>query len=166
MSKVSAMDFRAGIDHAEATKARHTEATATRHTTDLAKDEHHRFHQHLVAATENYAHSLTTARTVHEEKKTDTHDRVIVAGSLAQENERAQAAARHSSRNHETQLEDLNNQRCQLSPTTSASSTIAPPPPPPVIVDRRYSDRPSYPARHMGRGRLRYLPRSPTHPVR
>ena len=93
MSKVSVTDFRAGIDHAEATK--------TRHATDLAKDEPHRIHQPLVAATENSAHPLAAARTVHEAKKADTHGHAIVVGSLVQENETAQAAVRYSARTHE-----------------------------------------------------------------
>ena len=151
------MDFKAGIDQAE--------SEATRHATDLANDEHRRIRQHLVSTAKNSAHSLAAAKTIHESKATDLHDHAIVVGSLIQENERAQATVRASSRNYEVQVADLNNQP-PPPPPASAPPTIAPLTPPTVIVDRRSSDRAPYPARHLGRGRLRYLPRSPTPPVR
>ena len=132
MSQVSVTDFRAGIDHAE--------ATVTLHATDLARDEHNRIHQHLVAAAKNSTHSLAAAKMVHESKKTDLHDHTIVVGSLVQEGERPQAAVLASSSDHEIQLADLNNQPRQPSP-----STMPPPIPPPVIVTATRTGRHTQP---------------------
>ena len=101
MVKVSVTDFTAGIDQAE--------TEVTRHATELANKKHHIHHQHLESEAKNAAHSLATAKMVHEFKAVDLDDHAIVVGSLVQDNERAQDAVRASSRKHEVQVADLNN---------------------------------------------------------
>ena len=129
MSQISVSDFRAGLDHAEATTTRDAEATATRYATELAEEENQQTHQHLLAKEKYSAHSLAVARA--EAKKADTRDCAIVVCSRVQAHERARAAVLHLSRNHEIQLVDLNNQPRQSPPPTSTHPTMAPPPPRP-----------------------------------
>ena len=102
MSQVSFADVRAGVDNAV--------STATRHATDLAKDEHHQNHQHLVAAYKKSDCSHAAAEMVYKSKETDLHDQAVVVESLAHDKERAHAAAQASSRDHNIQIADLNNQ--------------------------------------------------------
>ena len=131
LSQISVSDLRAGLDHAEATTTRDTEATATRHASKLAEEEHQQALQHLLTAENDNAHSLAAARVAYEARKADTQDCAIVVGSRVQAHERAKAAVLHSSRNHEFQLADLNNQPRQPPPPTWAHPTMAPPPPRP-----------------------------------
>ena len=92
MAKISVTDFKAEVDQAE--------TEATRHATELANIEYQAEYQHLAAEAKNAARSLAAAQTVHEFKATDLHDHAILVGSLVQDNERAQAKFRASSRKH------------------------------------------------------------------
>ena len=92
MAKISVTDFKAEVDQAE--------TEATRHATELANIKYQAEYQHLAAEAKNAARSLAAAQTVHEFKATDLHDHGILVGSLVQDNERAQAKFRASSRKH------------------------------------------------------------------
>ena len=139
MAKISVTDFKAGIDQAE--------TEATRHATELAEKEHQIESQHLEADAKNAARSLAAAKTVHEFKAADLHDHAILVGSLVQDNERAQAKVRASSRKHKVQVADLNNRPPPPAPSSDLGPLDqGPPTRPPVIVGRRRSDRAPYPA--------------------
>ena len=106
------------------------ETEATHHATELADKEYEVEYQPLEGEAKNAARSLAAAQTVHEFKETDLHDHAILVGSLVQDNERAQAKFRASSRKHEVQIAHLNNQP-PPPPPTSAHPTMPPPPPRP-----------------------------------
>ena len=88
MSQIYFTDFRAGVDHAE--------FTATRHATELAKDEHHQSHQHLVAVLEKSDRSHAAAVTVYKAKAIGLHDQAVVVERPARDKEKAHTAVQTS----------------------------------------------------------------------
>ena len=126
LAKMFVSDLRAGLNHAKSTATRDAEATATRHASELAEEEYQQAHQHLLAAEKDTAPSLPAARAAYDARQVDTQDCAIVVGFRVKAHERAKAAVFHSSRNHEFQLADLNNQPRQPPPPTTAHPTILP----------------------------------------